>query len=367
MQIEKLPIYVLQSFGHSGIEWAHSLLDSHSEILIMPAFSFFRTLYKIEKINGLNLKTIKDNENLAKVFSDIFYYDKSYQVKRRRFIFNQNQKELFEYELKNYLDTSNENFIKKLFFGIHLAFCKIHDIDIAKIKCIIIHEHVSWHFIKYDKLFYAKHILVFRNPKAVIAGSILKMRRLNKEQKINAYQLDHIVLDMLSTFEILKKHQKNKVFILKNETMHLDLINEMKKLCLWMNIGFEKSLLEQTFLGAEWFGESSYLAQDELEKYPPKNFYLPEEVERRWRSVLTKKDILFVDMVFRDLIKKLNYIFDFKPDLLNIILGYKNYLLNYNYQDKYFLNKYLIILRNIIRRILLILFSHRVERFFNFK
>ena len=31
---------MLGSFGHAGIDWVHSLLDNHDEILIMPAFSF---------------------------------------------------------------------------------------------------------------------------------------------------------------------------------------------------------------------------------------------------------------------------------------------------------------------------------------
>ena len=46
-----------------------------------------------------------------------------------------------------------------------------------------------------------------------------------------------------------------------------------------MKIDYENSLLEQTFMGKMWMGESSYLAKDELEKLPPDNFYYPEEVE----------------------------------------------------------------------------------------
>ena len=56
MMLEKLPIFVLQSAGHSGIDWTHSLLDSHSQVLIMPAFSFYRTIYEIEIRNSIDLK-----------------------------------------------------------------------------------------------------------------------------------------------------------------------------------------------------------------------------------------------------------------------------------------------------------------------
>ena len=58
--------------------------------------------------------------------------------------------------------------------------------------------------------------------------------------------------------------------------MHKNLKNEMSKLSKWLNIKFKKSLLKQTVLGKIWFGESSYLQgknqEDDLKKYPPKNF-----------------------------------------------------------------------------------------------
>ena len=54
----------------------------------MPAFSFFRTLHKIEKINGINLNKLQNNEYASKLLSDMFYLDVSYQLKRRKFIFD---------------------------------------------------------------------------------------------------------------------------------------------------------------------------------------------------------------------------------------------------------------------------------------
>ena len=68
MNLEKLPIFVLQSAGHAGIDWVHSLLDSHSQILLMPAFSFYRTIYKLEKRNSINLKD-KSELELSKILS----------------------------------------------------------------------------------------------------------------------------------------------------------------------------------------------------------------------------------------------------------------------------------------------------------
>ena len=75
MILNKLPVYMLSSFGHAGVDWTHSLLDNHEEILIMPAFSFFRTLHKVEKVNKINLKLFKDSKFAAKVLTEMFNLD----------------------------------------------------------------------------------------------------------------------------------------------------------------------------------------------------------------------------------------------------------------------------------------------------
>ncbi len=365
MNFEKLPIFVLQSAGHAGIDWTHSLLDSHSEILIMPAFSFYRTIYKLEKRNLINLKIKNDNE-LAKIFADIFYIDVSYQLKRRLFIRNVEEQENFRSYLYNYLKDNKGELYKRLFFGIHFAFCRLHNINLSKIKCIVIHEHVSWHYKKYDLFFNAKHILVFRNPKASIAGSFYKLRQLNKIGITNAFQFDHVILDMVATFKISKEN-KNNFFILQNEKMHEDLRAEISKLCSWMGINFEEILLDQTFLGKEWKGESSYLAWDELEKKPEENFYNPENVEKRWRGVLNKKEILLIETIFYDYMVKFGYDFDNNINFVQKIKGYYYFFILYLKQDKYAYSKILIILRNIIRKLLILILNYRVAELFKFK
>ena len=38
-KLKKMKIFVFQQ--NNGVDWMHSLLDGHKEILIMPAFSYF--------------------------------------------------------------------------------------------------------------------------------------------------------------------------------------------------------------------------------------------------------------------------------------------------------------------------------------
>ena len=365
MNLEKLPVFVLEAAAHAGIDWTHSLLDSHSEILIMPAFSFYRTIYEVEVRSSINLQK-KDMKQISEIFSQLFLNNKIYRVKRRIFIHTEEERLNFQKYLFEYLDNNSSDLYKKIFYGIHYAFYKLNKIDINKIKCIVIHEHVSWHSHKYDLHFNAKHILVFRDPKAIIAGSFYKLKQLNKIGKVNAFQFDTIILDMITTYQIFKMNNKN-FFVLQNEIMHLDLEGQLNHLSNWMGIKFEKSLLDQTFNGIEWKGESSYLAWDEVDEKPSEEYYLEHNVEKRWRNVLDKKDILLIESIFHNYMTRLNYKFDNKINLFKKIKGYYYYFTLYLQQDRYGYSKPLIILRNIIRRFLILVFTYRITNFFKFK
>ena len=92
---------------------------------------------------------MSDPKYASEILGNMFYDDSSYQLKRRKFLFDLEQKEIFCKNVSDYLTTNNKSLINDLFFAIHYAFCKTHKIDINKKKCIVAHEHVAWHFPKY--------------------------------------------------------------------------------------------------------------------------------------------------------------------------------------------------------------------------
>ena len=125
LALKKKKLFVLSSFGHAGIDWVHSLLDGHEEILIAPAFSYYRTYYRFLYRSKINLFLIEDYDYLSKIISDLFYFHPGYKVKRRKFLFNLTEKKNFEKYLKIYLKTDTEILEKKIFYAIHFAFAKI--------------------------------------------------------------------------------------------------------------------------------------------------------------------------------------------------------------------------------------------------
>ncbi len=368
IDVSKLPVVMIGSFGHAGIDWVHSLLDNHPQVLLMPAFSFFRTLERIKRGNKFNLIRAKNNK-IAKIFSDTFFLDEAYQLKRRKFINNDNQRKTFENSLFEYLENSTEcNIKKKLFYGIHHAFAKIHNIDLDKKKIIITHEHVCWHCSEYEKIFNSKFIIIFRDPRATLAGGILRMRNSNQDKKINSFQLDTMLLSMNSAYNFLKKDaQKKFIYPLVNELMVQDLKSEMINLAKWLGIDYFGSMLKQTFMNKEWLGESAYLAKDELKEKVPNNFYHPSEVEKRWRSILSPNEILFIEVIYRNMMER----FDFKKDnnltTIKIIKGYISFYFLHQHQQKYYFNRYIVTLRNLLRRLSILLLGSKTKYFFSFK
>ena len=39
-KINSIPVSVISTFGHCGLDWLHSLIDSHKQVLIHPSLSF---------------------------------------------------------------------------------------------------------------------------------------------------------------------------------------------------------------------------------------------------------------------------------------------------------------------------------------
>lgn len=368
-KFEKIDICILSTYGHCGLDWVTSLLDNHEEILIMPSFSYFRCFYYIKTWNKkFNLSDINiDNKKIVNEFVRLFKKDKRQQNQRRKFLFSKKQFKIFEKNLQNWLDNSNiKNRYKSLFLGIHYAFAKVYNLDLKKKNIIVHQEHVPFYCEKYLKIFNPKFIFTVRDPRASIAGSILRMQKHNND-KIYSNQFDQIIYTWKYTnFFVEKYKQESKIFIIQNEKMHHNLRKEMLKLSKWLNIKFKNSLLNQTILGKTWYGESSYLQgknQDsDLKKYPPKNFYNPDQIKKRWMSQLSQKDISFIELIYKEIFFKYKFKFLIEQNISNKILSYYYLLLNFNYQKKYFISKIIIIPRNILRR-LLILFSPKLVKF----
>jgi len=292
-----------------------------------------------------------------------FFNEKRTSRKIRILQKNQNKLTFIKYII-NFLAAEKELVCeKRLFFAIHYAYAKINKINLNNIKVIVAHEQTPWNCYQYVEHFNSKFIFMVRDPRAVVAGIL---RRYKRYQKIPInFPLDINLSFMLAAQEFYQKMKKKRILILKNEDMHSNLKSEMKKFCKWVNIRFNKSLLNPTRVGKKWLGESSYLAKGDLNKEAPKNYYKPINIEARWRNFLDKNTILITEAVYEKIMIQNKYKFDNKLNFISKSLGYLGAVFKFQpFNDPFSFIK-LFIFKNIIRRIFIIFFNKQSRKIFD--
>ena len=202
-----------------------------------------------------------------------------------------------------------------------------------------------------------------RDPRAVIAGSLKEFKRY-KGIPFN-FPFDINLSFTLAAQEFCQKMKKKRVLVLKNEDMVINLKSEMKKLCKWLNIRFNKSLLNSTFAGKKWLGESSYLGKGDLKKQRPKNYYKPINIEARWRNFLDKNTILITEAVYEKIMIQNKYKFDNKLNFISKSLGYLGAVFKFQPFNNPFSFIKLFIFKNFIRRIFIIFFNKQSRKIFD--
>tara|TARA_Y100000768_G_C23989531_1_gene691319 strand:- start:5152 stop:6270 length:1119 start_codon:yes stop_codon:yes gene_type:complete len=364
-KINNLPVAVISTFGHNGIDWLHSLLDSHPQIIIMPGFSFYRTYdtLKLEKINS--------NEKLASTIAEAFLNNKSYHVKRRQILFNIHEKIFFEESLNLALkNDKSKTKTKKIFNALHYAFlCINKSKNIQDKKIIVVQEHVPWHSNRFIRDFNdVKFIFMMRDPRPALAGSWRRLRLSNTSNKINSYQFDHTLLYWKYSEHFVNSMKNKKPYILKNEDIHFDHQHEMTMLSKHLNINFDESMLTQTFNGVEWLGESAYINEEEKFPVDQEKFYQAKEIEKRWRKEINALQILSIEVLTKKVMKLYNYNFDSKNTLLKKIKGYK-YIFSQSYKNqslnsKSSIRNFLALFRNFLRRIFIVFYPKLANKIF---
>jgi hypothetical protein len=384
MMKEKKIIF-LSAFLHSGIDWVHSLLDSHPQLLITPALSFYRCWIKFN---------FTEFEKGQKIYNEFYKYIKNNigpDSKNEQKVFLHNHEELNNFFLK-FADLLKNNLIsrKEVFLYIHESYLYAKKIETDCVKAIIAHEHLPFYknFFKND-FPESSLILVLRDPRAALAG--IWYRRTKLFGHLPDYTFNMTMDCWFYATNILKDKfykRDDNLYILKNEDLHNDLRNEMKKLAIWLKINFNDCLITESFAsGKKVFIDSAYLLSgkpnDQLlfNQEIPNDYFKIKNVIARWKNVLSKQQIVMIEGVFSVLFKNFGYKKIYKDNLYNKILSIvffiipQKELLNYwvcnypcidsferiykrlNLQNKNFLAKIWILLPNFIKFISLIFYS----------
>ena len=284
-------IIFLTAFLHSGLDWVHSLLDSHPQLLITPALSFYRCWTKFD---------FNEFENGKLIYDKFYKYIRenigpNSENEQKKFLYTQQEQNDFFIKLSDLL---KDNLIsrKEAFLFIHESYIYAKKIDQRRIKAIIAHEHLPIYKQLYKKDFpKSSLILVLRDPRAALAG--IWYRRDKLFGHLPDYTFNMTIDCWLYAINIIKdKFYENgkNLFILKNENLHNNLKNEMLKLSDWLKIDFDDCILYESFpSGKTVFVDSAYLLDDKpndqnlLNQKVPNDYFKIENVTARWRKTLS--------------------------------------------------------------------------------
>ena len=357
--IENKKLIVLSTFGHCGIDWLHSLLDGHNQILIIPSLSFYRSLEIFEKKFKINYK---DKKKFVEKFINYILKRGHSRTKRYQVLKPNQKKKIFKKYVLEYLKKKKDFSINKdLFYALHYSFAKINNFDLKKKKIIIAHEHAPWNCHKYENYFNCKYIFIVRDPRASIAGSIKAHSWYN--QNLTSYEAD-MIFNFFMTAHAFYRKKKKKLYVIKNEKLNLNLKKEMKLLSSWAGVSFNKSFLKPTLLGKSWGGETSYISKGDLKNKLPKNYYNAEKVRDRWLKVLNDDQIMQIEIILKNIFKDFNYEEQFNYSYSDKIKIYLRFLFNMDFAGDFQTLNILKHTKIFLKRFLLINFNKSFRKYF---
>jgi len=298
-----LPVHFLMTFGHCGIDYLHSQLDSHEQILLMPAFSFYRSWKMIECDKAASAA------EMSALWEEYLRNHQASQVVRRRLFYDDDEADVFYAKFSELLASSGIEHLD-VFYALHDAYCFARNIDISTKRVLIAHEHVSLAFDQIlDDFPHARFLVMNRDPRASLGGSYHQLA--NVIGHLSDYMFNFNIEIWMQAIQNWKKYGRklgpDRFRVVLNEAMHADLEKEMREIAEWLGIDYSPVLLKCTFSGREWVGESAYMTSDNKYPQPIDEFYLPENIRKRWMNVLSRRDIAVIELLTGDVMDAFGY------------------------------------------------------------
>lgn len=323
-----MKLAVLVSGGRTGSDFFQSLLDGHSEILSLPGVFYFDEYLEQLKTNNISP---------AKLFLKMYenFFDSRLNKLERHHMLGKNKNEFYIVNKEKFLKHFNNSFKDtgnretfEILKHLHLSYAYAKGESLYSKKLIFLHIH---HWFRLSKLKFLNFDLFYtlRDP-LVTLSSAFKNWILHKDSKHFSFKQLCFYYDRICNgIDYCNQFKFKNFYIIKLEDVHL---NTKQILCNFLKLyklKFENLLLDSTFHGKKWWGDSisqrflngininykgkineeffskkdiSYLKSkmvkiykkyytDQLEKnYKKKYFYFPLKMEYQ----ILKKNISFI-------------------------------------------------------------------------
>lgn len=289
------------NIGHyinrTGTLFLHSLLDNHPQILTVPGVLNFNNILKNKISSPENALELFENENpkffdtssfniFDKNNSQLFYLGEN---KKSKIITNKTIfKETFIEMLKEFGDLSKSSIIK----SVYLAYAISHNEKLDEKKILLLHPHEQKICLEFKKLFpSSKFLIPIRNPIKVYF-SLIETRRTKCDIRDTLYYPRGSFKEFIEGLNNFKKNNLN-MHVIRLEDLGKNTEDTMKKICEYINIEFNKSLLTSTFGGYKYWGNTINLQRS---NYIEKNYKSYEKAK--------KNDLEFLKIINVEILKK---------------------------------------------------------------
>tara|TARA_B100001057_G_scaffold501057_1_gene620110 strand:+ start:2739 stop:3830 length:1092 start_codon:yes stop_codon:yes gene_type:complete len=334
--VENLKIF---SIGHyvsrTGTLFLHSLLDNHPSILTIPGVIKLEKIIKKDIDNSITAFNFFEKDNPKFFDTSLFSPNDENnsglwclgEKKNNKIL---TEKNVFKDNFLNYLN-NKKNFTKKnIILAIYYAYAKTHNMNLDKKKILLLHPHEKHICLKFNDIFPdSKFLIPIRDPVKVYF-SIISMNKKKAKLRNQHYYPSAQLLDFVSGLEDFKNKGLN-FYVIKFEDLNKKLKKKMMEISNYMSIDYDEKMLESTFGGYKYWGNSFDNLRDK---------YISSENFDYNNSSF--KDLYFLKLLNFRISKKYNYNHDnFKKKeiLLGIILFFfplKDeiiYIKNFNYKS----------------------------------
>lgn len=325
---KNISISIIAVLGRGGSLLLQSFFDSHDQILMIPTILPIYQNWSNKHDNELNYEETVNSFFNSNIFKTNWFIDKLGKDRNYNFDLKLDLLEKKTLEIFNLVPFSRKNFILSL----HLAYSYIFNINISKIKSIVLHEHYFGSFsaferIKSDSLFsYTNHILsnqsnLFEKVKSDFKNVIFLLSIRNPYDSFLSFMKlmkndSHIIKSdrfwthiqyIFLLFRDIKELIFDKQVLNTNEFMFIEfekLHSNTKELMIIISnligIDYKNSLLESTIQNQIWWGNSPTLLINGATK--ERDIY-------KWKKELTKEEIDLLSFSFETLLEVFNYEF----------------------------------------------------------
>lgn len=298
------PVF-LMSFGHCGIDWLHSLLDSHPQVLLTPTWSPYR-YWKL--LRAERARTVADMQALwMGHLQSLGATDVSAQ-----FLSSPQEWGRFAARLTEQLHAQGLQ-RPSVIAAVHEAYRQAKGLDGSAPRVLVIHEHVCFPFQQIVTDFpLARFCFIVRDPRAALAGYFRGFARKCSDRPDDYERYFNMsVEEWLQAVDIWRARAAfgARLKLVKNEDLHADLEAGMRDLATWFGIDFDPILLQSTYPGGHLeTPDSCYLARGETLAEPQAAFFQPERIRQRWQAELAdRRDLIMIEALFRQLMSDVGY------------------------------------------------------------